>query len=123
MKIKDYSLSAIRNSEKHKEPVTMPSMVDTSIHNPTLGEILERYTKTGQLMCSQRQSFYDDDENPDVNTFEDITDLTIDQATAEGKPDLMYGEGDKSEEEGGEGGETTTPTTSTPDVEPSQPQA
>lgn len=65
-------------------------MVDPTIHNPSLQEILERFTKTGQLICSQREAYYDPDQNEDdftePQTIDDLADLwpsTSDPASAQ----------------------------------------
>lgn len=77
MNIKTFSLSAARVSPKHYEHDFGPSMVDPTVHNPTIQEILERYTKTGQLNCSVRQAFYDEDEEAFAPSepFDDFTDI------------------------------------------------
>lgn len=77
MNIKDFTLSSVRTSPKHHESEFGPSMVDPTVHNPTIQEILERYTKTGQLNCSVRQPYYDDDDEgfAPCDEFDDITDI------------------------------------------------
>lgn len=78
MNIKEFTLSNARISPKHQESEFGPSMVDPTVHNPTIQEILERYTKTGQLNCSVRQAFYDDDDSDNFSPsemFDDITDI------------------------------------------------
>ncbi len=89
MNIKDFSISAARTAQKHFEVPEGPSMVDPTVHNPSLQEILERFTKTGQLICSQREAYYDPDDNDDFTepqTFDDLADIfpsTSDDAPAQ----------------------------------------
>lgn len=75
MNIKDFSISAARTAPKFYETPVGPSMVDPTVHNPSLQEILERFTKTGQLICSQREAYYDPNDNDDFTEPQTIDDL------------------------------------------------
>lgn len=78
MNISQFSISAARNAKKHSESDFGPSMVDPTVHNPSIQEILDRYTRTGQFDCSVRHPFYDNDDGDDFapcEEFDDITDV------------------------------------------------
>lgn len=75
MNIKDFSISAARTAPKFYETPKGPSMVDPTVHNPTLQEILERFTKTGQLICAQHTAYYDPEDNDDFTEPQIIDDI------------------------------------------------
>lgn len=74
MNVKDFSISLCRAEVTLCEDCSAPSLVDPTIHNPSLQEIIERFTRTGELIVSEHTPYYNG-EDAEMSALEDITDL------------------------------------------------
>ena len=74
MNVKNFSISLCRSEANLCEDCSEPSLVDPTIHNPSLQEIIERFTRTGELIVSEHTPYYNG-EDAEMSDLEDISDL------------------------------------------------